>query len=74
MTQQAFNQAVSLMDAANSEDPNIETADGEEWPKELLYSQRMSEMLERYKPAADHAAKLAIRGQHIQRWKSAQGK
>jgi len=70
MTQQAFNQAVSLMDAANSEDPNIETADGEEWPKELLYSQRMSEMLERYKPAADHAAKLAIRGQHIQRWKS----
>jgi hypothetical protein len=70
MSQQAFDQAVSLMDAANSEDPNIETADGKEWPKELLYSHRMSEMLERYKPMADHVAKLAIRGQHIQRWKS----
>ena len=70
MTQQAFEQTVSLMDAANSEDPNIETADGKEWPKELLYSHRMSEMLERYKPMADHVAKLAIRGQHIQRWKS----
>jgi hypothetical protein len=70
MTQKAFEKAVSLMDAANSEDPNVETADGKEWPKELLYSHRMSEMLERYKPQADDVAQLAIRGQHIQRWKS----
>ena len=70
MTQQAFEEAVKLMDAANSEDPNIETADGKEWPKELLYSHRMSEMLERYKPESDDVAKLAIRGQHIMRWKS----
>jgi len=70
MTQQAFEQAVSLMDAANSEDPNRETADGKEWPKELLYAHRMSDMLERYRPTADAVAKLAIRGQHVQRWKS----
>ena len=70
MTQQTYDKAVSLMDAANSEDPNIEMADGKEWPKELLYSHRMSDMLERYKPTADDVAKLAIRGQHIQRWKS----
>ena len=70
MTQQAFDEAVKLMDAANSEDPNIEMADGKEWPKELLYSNRMSEMLERYKPESDDVAKLAIRGQHIMRWKS----
>ena len=70
MTQQAFEQAVSLIDAANSEDPNRETADGREWPKELLYAHRMSDMLERYRPTADAVAKLAIRGQHIQRWKS----
>ena len=70
MTQQAYDTAVSLMDAANSEDPNVETADGKEWPKELLYSRRMSDMLERYKPDADDVARLAIRGQHIQRWKS----
>ena len=70
MTQQAFDDVVKMMDAANSDDPNIETADGKEWPKELLYSHRMSEMLERYKPEADDVAKLAIRGQHIMRWKS----
>lgn len=58
------------MDTANREDPNIEFADDKEWPKELLYSHRMSEMLERYKPMADQVIKLAIRGQHIQRWKS----
>ena len=61
---------MSLIDAANSEDPNIEIADGQEWPKELLYSQRMSDMLERYKPESDDIVKLAIRAQHIQRWKS----
>ncbi len=70
MTQQAYDTAVSLMDAANSKDPNVEVADGKEWPKELLYSHRMSDMLERYKPEADDVARLAIRGQHIQRWES----
>ena len=70
MTLQAFDKAVYLMDTANSEDPNTETADGKQWPKELLYSHRMTEMLERYKPLSDHVIKLAIRGQHIQRWKS----
>ena len=70
MGQQIFDQVVSLMDAANSEDPNIEIADGKEWPKELLYSHRMSEMLERYNPGVDDVARLAIRGQHFQRWKS----
>jgi len=70
MTQQAFEQAVTLMDAANSADPNTELVDGKEWPKELLYSQRMSQMLERFDPSADEVVKLAIRGQHIERWKS----
>lgn len=70
MNQQDFDQVVKLMDEANSEDPNIEMADGKEWPKELLYSHRMSEMLERYKPDTDDVAKLAIRGQHMLRWKS----
>jgi len=69
--QEMFERAVALIDAANTEDPNEETADGKPWPKELLYSHRMSEMLERYAPDADDAMKLAIRAQHIQRWKSA---
>ena len=68
--QSTYDKARALIDAANSADPNQVTADGKEWPKELLYSERMSDMLERYKPDADDAMKLAIRAQHIERWKS----
>ena len=68
--QSIYDKARALIDAANSADPNQVTAEGKEWPKELLYSERMSEMLERYRPDADDAMKLAIRAQHIERWKS----
>ncbi|MCG6900002.1 MAG: DUF4202 domain-containing protein [Gammaproteobacteria bacterium] len=68
--QSTFEKALALIDAANSEDPNQVTADGSTWPKELLYSHRMSDMLHRYAPNADDAMQLAIRAQHIQRWKS----
>jgi len=67
---QAFEQAMAFIDAANAEDPNTETADGRVWPKELLYSHRMSDILQRYAPEADEAQRLAIRAQHIQRWKT----
>ena len=65
-----FNTAIELIDAANSEDPNIESSDGKDWPKELLYSMRMSDMIKRYAPEADDAMKIAVHAQHIQRWKS----
>lgn len=70
-SKEKYAKAVALIDAANSEDPNQEIADGKSWPKELLYAHRMSEMLARYAPDADDAQQLAIRAQHIQRWKSA---
>lgn len=66
-----YTRAVALIDDANAQDPNVETADGKTWPKELLYSHRMSAMLERFAPDADDAQRLAIRAQHVQRWKSA---
>jgi hypothetical protein len=69
--QEQLEKAIALIDAANAEDPNQETAGGKTWPKELLYSHRMSEMLERYAPDAEDAMKLAVRAQHVQRWKSA---
>ena len=68
--QSAFEKSMALIDAANSEDPNRETVDGKDWPKELLYSHRMTDMQQRYAPDADEAIKLALRAQHIQRWKS----
>lgn len=70
MTQAAYQQAIILIDNANSKDPNIEQSEGKAWPKEQLYSQRMSDMLARYRPDVDFVVKLAIHGQHIQRWQS----
>jgi hypothetical protein len=68
MTQQRYQATIAAIDQANAEDPNKEIADGKEYPKELLYSQRMTEMQERYIPDASEAVKLAVRAQHIQRW------
>ena len=62
-----FDRAIALIDDANSEDPNRVAVDGKDWPKELLYSQRMSDMLQRFMPEAEDAVKLAIRAQHVQR-------
>jgi Domain of unknown function (DUF4202) len=69
MTQKLYQAAIAAFDQANAEDPNKEMADGKEYPKELLYAQRMSEMQQRYAPEASEAVKLAVRAQHIQRWK-----
>ena len=60
-----FERALALFDAANAEDPNLE----EGQPKELLYGRRMSDMIGRFAPDASEAAQLAVRAQHIQRWK-----
>ncbi len=69
-SQSTYEKALALIDDANRQDPNRVKADGTEWPKELLYSERMTDMLLRYRPDADEAQKLAIRAQHIERWKS----
>jgi hypothetical protein len=70
MSQDKYNTAVELINAANSKDPNHETCDGKDWPKELLYSHRMLDMIERYAPDADDVQKLSVQAQHIERWKS----
>ena len=70
MSESMYSKTVALIDAANAKDPNM-VVDGElQVPKELLYGQRMAQMLERFAPQADEVAKLAIRAQHIQRWMS----
>jgi hypothetical protein len=71
--QECFKRSIALFDAANAQDPNREPADGKEYPKELLYSLRMSEMLARFAPDAADAVKLAVRAQHIRRWESPRG-
>ena len=59
---------LARIDAANREDPNTETAGGVEYPKELLYAQRMSAWLERLRPDASEALRIAARAQHLERW------
>ena len=59
MTNKHYQAAIAAFDQANSQDPNKEMADGREYPKELLYAQRMSDMQERYLPDASEAVKLA---------------
>jgi hypothetical protein len=65
-----FNKVITLIDAANSQDPNTEQYNGQSVAKESLYAMRMSDMLKRFKPEADELMQIAVRGQHIQRWKS----
>ncbi|HXE37791.1 MAG TPA: DUF4202 domain-containing protein [Azonexus sp.] len=62
--QERFTRAIALFDAANAQDPNQD----EGQPKELLYAQRMTEMIGRFAPQASEVAQLAVRAQHIKRW------
>src|SRR5512139_1862556 len=64
-----FKQALAQFDAANADDPNQEGFEGRSYPKELLYAQRMTAMLDRFAPDASEAVQLAARCQHICRWK-----
>ncbi|MCB4798114.1 DUF4202 domain-containing protein [Neotamlana laminarinivorans] len=64
-----FETAIALIDKKNAEDTNVYTTNGLNFPKELLYSQRMSQKLLQFKPNASRALQIAARAQHICRWK-----
>jgi hypothetical protein len=66
-----FETAIALIDKANSEDINSYEEAGLNYPKELLYSQRMTRKLLRFEPNASKALQIAARAQHICRWKIA---
>ena len=63
-----MQEALRRFDQANAEDPRCEVFEGQEVARELLYAQRMSEMLHAYAPEASEALHLAVRAQHIRRW------
>lgn len=64
-----FETAIALIDKANSEDINTYQVAGMEYPKELLYAQRMTRKLLQFEPNASKALQIAARAQHICRWK-----
>lgn len=64
-----FARTIEGFDALNAEDPNTEPAADGPVAKELLYARRMSDRLAQFEPDAEEAVQLAVRAQHICRWK-----
>ena len=65
-----LEKTLAAFDAANLQDPNTEIVDGKPVAKEWIYAQRMSAQLHKFCDAPSEALQLAIRSQHICRWKS----
>lgn len=63
-----FIKAIQLFDKANAEDPNVEIFEGKEFPKELIYAERMTNQLNKFAPNANEVLQLTVRCQHICRW------
>jgi len=63
-----FETALDLIDQENALDPNKVMVAGKEYPKELLYSQRMTEVLFATTSKPTEELQIAIRAQHIRRW------
>lgn len=59
--------ALARIDSLHAEDPS-RGRDGR--PSELVYAERMTEWLARLAPDADDALRLAVRAQHLARWRS----
>lgn len=65
---QRLNHAMELIDQENRRDPREDEWNGKRYPKELLYSLRMTNWLHKFAPEASEALQLAARAQHIGRW------
>ena len=65
-----FAQVIAAIDVANASDPDQVTVNGRREPSEIIYSRRMSAMLDRIFPDASEMLKIAARAQHIERWTS----
>jgi hypothetical protein len=63
-----FETVIALIDEKNSEDINSYQVCGLNYPKELLYSQRMTRKLLQFNPKSSEALQIAARAQHICRW------
>ena len=59
---------ISEIDAANAQDPRKDLANGSSYPREVIYSERLSACLSRLYPEASEALRIAARAQHIRRW------
>lgn len=60
--------ALAAIDSANSDDPNTLEIGGVRHPAEVVYAERMTDMLHQAYPGASEALQLAVRAQHLKRW------
>ncbi len=65
-----FAAATRRFDEENSRDPNTETVADVNYPRELLYAQRLTEWVLKLAPDASEPLRLAARCQHLCRWQS----
>lgn len=63
-----LERAYAAIDAANAADPVRVEVDGRSVPAAVLYGQRMTQALARFRPDASDALRIAARGQHIERF------
>lgn len=64
-----LQKVLARIDAANAQDPNMEETGRAAEPAALLYGKRMSEVLGEFSPNASEELQIAVRAQHIERWK-----
>ena len=60
---------MAALDALHAEDPAKVELDGDSVAEELLYARRMSDALARLVSAPSEALELAVRAQHLCRWR-----
>ncbi|WP_136247104.1 DUF4202 domain-containing protein [Halomonas borealis] len=68
-----YEKVLAALDALHAEDPRRTEAGGEVQPLELWHAGRMSGWLDALDEAPDELVRLAVRGQHLQRWQVPRG-
>lgn len=71
MTNERFARALARIDERNAADPVTERVGGEDVPYAVLYGRRMSAWLAKLDPEASEALRLAVRAQHVERFRIA---
>jgi hypothetical protein len=66
-----FDEVIAAIDDANARDPKTVEIGRRTVSAELLYGQRMSDALAGMAADASELLRIAVRGQHIERWTSA---
>lgn len=65
-----LERVLARIDAIHAEDPQRIEVDGHARPAELLYAERMSAMLETLDAGASEALRIAVRAQHLGRFRT----